>query len=260
MTDQGLDQQTKPSISAMFPCYNDAGTIASMVIVTIITLEKLTSNFEVIVVDDGSSDHSRELLKRLEKDYPQLKLVFHPHNRGYGGALRSGFQAATKDFIFYTDGDAQYDVRELEKLVQCLNKDVDVVQGYKEKRHDPMYRIVIGKIYQYLMKWAFGLKIKDVDCDFRLIRRSVFNTVQLKEDSGVICVEMVKKIQDAGFRFVEVSVHHFFRAYGHSQFFNYRRLARVAVNIIRLWWELVLWPRIRTIFSGKGRIPTNSPK
>ncbi|MBI5234453.1 MAG: glycosyltransferase family 2 protein [Deltaproteobacteria bacterium] len=227
------------SISAFFPCYNDGGTIASMVIGTFVTLEDITDDYEVIVIDDGSTDFSREILKRLAKDYPRLRLVFHEKNRGYGGALKSGFASATKDYIFYTDGDAQYDVRELKRLTSALNSDVDVVQGYKIKRLDPWYRTVIGKTYQYSMKRLFGLKIRDVDCDFRLIRRTVFDRVCLERTSGVICLEMIKKIQDAGFKFAEVPVNHFFRAYGRSQFFNFKRVFRVGMDVMALWRELV---------------------
>lgn len=237
------------SISAFFPCYNDGGTIASMVIGTMITLDKITDDYEVIVIDDGSSDASHEILKRLEDDYPdKVRIVFHAKNRGYGGALRSGFASAKKNYIFYTDGDAQYDVRELEKLVTALKEhpEADVIQGYKIKRHDPWYRILIGKSYQQIMKKMFGLKITDVDCDFRLIRRVVFDKVSLERDTGVICLEMVKKIQDAGFVFTEVPVNHFFRSYGTSQFFNFRRIFRVGMGVLELWWELVLRPR----FSG----------
>jgi glycosyltransferase involved in cell wall biosynthesis len=162
--------------------------------------------------------------------------------------LRSGFAAATKEYVFYTDGDAQYDVRELKKLVEALEKtpSTDVVQGYKIKRNDPWHRILIGKFYQHMMKKMFGLQILDVDCDFRLIRRGVFDHVRLERETGVICLEMVKKIQDAGFTFIEVPVNHFFRAYGTSQFFNFRRIFRVGLGVLKLWWELVVRPR----FSG----------
>lgn len=230
----------KLSISVFFPCYNDAGTIASMVELATLTLKKVAGDFEVIVVDDGSSDASRKILKELARKNKYLKLVFHEKNRGYGGALISGFKNATCEYVFYTDGDFQYDVSELELLVEKLSPNVDIVQGYKIKRHDPWYRIFIGDMYNFAVKLAFNLKIKDVDCDFRLIRRAVFNKVKLEHNSGVITVEMVKKIQDANFKFVEVAVSHYFRSYGRSQFFNFRRIFRVGVELIDLWRELVL--------------------
>src|SRR3989337_1844982 len=228
------------SISAFFPCYNDAGTIASMVELATLTLKKLTSDFEVIVVDDGSSDASRQILKELASKNKNLRLIFHEKNRGYGGALISGFSKSRREWIFYTDGDFQYDVSELAKLVEKVSDKVDIVQGYKIKRHDPWYRIIIGEIYNFGVKLAFDLKIRDVDCDFRLLQRGVFNKVKLVHQSGVITVEMVKKIQDANFKFTEVAVSHYFRSYGRSQFFNFRRIFRVGVELIELWRELVL--------------------
>ncbi|MBC7263701.1 MAG: glycosyltransferase family 2 protein [Chloroflexi bacterium] len=227
------------SISVFFPAYNDGGTIPSMVLTAIMTLRQLTDDYEVIVVNDGSQDYTGEVLAELAQHYPELRVITHERNRGYGGALRSGFANATKELIFYTDGDAQYDARELAILYPKMTDDVDIVQGYKISRSDPWYRTLIGRIYHWTVKIAFGLKVRDVDCDFRLIRRRVFDKVKLESNSGVICVEMVKKIQDAGFKFAEVPVHHYHRAYGKSQFFNFGRIARVGIDLTRLWWQLV---------------------
>lgn len=240
---------TVKSISVFFPCYNDAGTVASMVELANAVCKEITRDFEIIVVDDGSTDASREILKELASKNRYLRLIFHESNQGYGGALISGFNNAKKDLIFYTDGDFQYDVRELKLLMAKLTDNVDVVQGYKIKRHDPWYRIVIGDIYNFGVKLLFAIKIRDVDCDFRLIRRSVFDKVALKHLSGVITVEMVKKFTDAGFKFSEVGVSHFFRSYGHSQIFNFDRIVRVLVELAFLWKELMLPKWRRIIFS-----------
>lgn len=234
------------SISVFFPCYNDAGTIGSMVELATLTCRQIAKQFEIIVIDDGSKDNSRQILRELAQVNPYLKLVFHEKNRGYGGALISGFGAAGLDWVFYTDGDAQYDVGELALLAKKVSDKIDIVQGYKIKRHDPWYRIVIGNIYNFGVKLAFSIKIRDVDCDFRLIRRSVFDKVRLTHQSGVITVEMVKKIQGAGFKFVEVPVSHYHRTYGSSQIFNWRRLGRVAAELLQLWQELVLSKWIKT--------------
>lgn len=228
------------SISCFFPCYNDAGTIAGMVVLMDKTMREITDDYEIIVIDDGSTDNSRVVLKELEQKYDKLRLVFHEKNRGYGGALRSGFYSATKEFIFYTDGDFQYDVTEIKKLIPKMKDGVDVVNGYKVMRSDPLHRIIIGYIYQGLMRFVFGFKIRDVDCDFRLMRRSLFNKLKLKHNSGVICVEMVKKIQDMGCTFAEVPVNHYHRVYGRSQFFNFSRIFRVARDLSKLWWELMV--------------------
>ena len=129
-----------------------------------------------------------------------------------------------------------------------MNDSVDMVQGYKIGRSDPLHRVIIGRIYHWVTNLAFAIHLKDVDCDFRLIRRSVFDKVRLESDSGVICVKMMKKIRDGGFRISEVPVHHYHRAYGQSQFFNFRRIFRVGVDLLKLWWEL-RWPQL----VGRGR-------
>jgi glycosyltransferase involved in cell wall biosynthesis len=231
----------KPSsLSVFFPAYNDSGTIASLVIRALHSAAKLTPNHEVIVVNDGSTDSTAQILEALTLAYPGLRIVTHQMNRGYGGALRSGFQAATKDIIFYTDGDAQYDPAEMELLWQRMGPGVDLVNGYKISRSDPWHRIVIGRLYHHIVKTMFGLRVRDVDCDFRMMRRSIFDRVRLEKSSGVICLEMMKKIQDAGFVIVEVPVHHYHRAYGRSQFFNFPRIYRTGIDVARLWFAMVV--------------------
>jgi len=118
--------------------------------------------------------------------------------------------------------------------------DTDIVNGYKISRQDPLHRIIIGRLYHHIVRILFGFRLRDVDCDFRLLRRSIFKKVHLYSTSGTICLEMVKKFQDAGYTFEEVPVRHYHRAYGKSQFFNFRRLLRTAYQLTRLWWELVI--------------------
>lgn len=226
------------SISVFFPAYNDGGTIPSMVLTALMTLRELTDDCEVIVVNDGSVDYTAAVLEELASRYAELRIIHHEQNCGYGGALRTGFSSATKDLIFYTDGDAQYDPREMTRLYEAWSDEVDFVNGYKISRSDPLHRVIIGRLYHWTVKLAFGLHLRDVDCDFRLIRRTIFDTIQLESDSGVICVELVKKVQDAGFRIAEVPVHHYHRAYGKSQFFNFRRIWRTGRQLWALWWEL----------------------
>ena len=229
-----------PGLTVFFPAYNDSGTIASLVITALKTAERLTPDFEIIVVNDGSADKTAEIANELARTYPQVRVIHHERNRGYGGALRSGFAAATRDLVFYTDGDAQYDPAELTTLWTAFNDHVDLVNGYKISRSDPLHRIIIGRLYHHTVKRLFGLRVRDVDCDFRLMRRTIFEQIALEKNSGVICLEMMKKIQDAGFRIAEVPVHHYHRAYGRSQFFNFRRLAGTAIDVLKLWFVLVV--------------------
>jgi glycosyltransferase involved in cell wall biosynthesis len=183
------------SITAFFPAYNDGGTIPSMVLTALLALRQLTEDYEIVVVNDGSSDYTAEVLEELARRYPELRVIHHPQNRGYGGALRTGFRAASKEWVFYTDGDAQYDPRELTVLVAALDDGVDVVNGYKITRHDPISRRAIGRVYHHLVRLLFGFKLRDVACDFRLIRRSIFDEIELESNTGTICLEMVKKFQ-----------------------------------------------------------------
>jgi len=231
----------KPAgLSVFFPAYNDSGTIASMVIRAVQAASELTPDYEVIVVNDGSVDATPQIVDELARTYSHVRAVHHPTNRGYGGALQTGFRSATKEFVFYTDGDAQYDPAELAVLWARMTPAADLVNGYKISRSDPWHRIVIGRVYHHVVSLLFGLSVRDVDCDFRLMRRSIFETINLEKNSGVICLEMMKKIEDAGFRIVEVPVHHYHRAFGKSQFFNFRRIAKTGVDVLRLWYELVI--------------------
>ncbi len=234
------DANRKPGLSVFFPAYNDSGTIASLVISALQTARRLTPDFEVIVVDDGSADATADICDELARTYPEVKVVHHGRNRGYGGALRSGFETATRELVFYTDGDAQYDPAEMTRLWDALDENVDLVNGYKISRSDPFHRLVIGRVYHHTVRILFGLRVRDVDCDFRLLRRSIFDDVSLEKDSGVICLEMMKKIQDAGFHIAEVPVHHYHRAHGKSQFFNFGRLFKTAVDVAKLWVALVV--------------------
>ena len=231
---------TPQSITAFFPACNDAGTIGDLVIAALQTLSQITPDYEVLVVNDGSTDHTARVLTELARRHSRVRVIHHDRNRGYGAALRTGFAHARKEWVFYTDGDGQYDPRELLRLARAVRDDVDIVNGYKIARCDPLHRVVIGRLYHHVTRLAFGIRLRDVDCDFRLIRRRVLERVPLESDTGTICVEMVKKFQDAGCRFVEVPVSHYHRVYGRSQFFCFRRLCRVAVHLVRLWHKLVL--------------------
>jgi len=235
------------SVSAFFPCYNDEPTIGRMVETAVTSLDRVGADAEIIVVNDGSSDGSERVLKHLTATEPRLQVDTHEHNRGYGGALLSGFGSATKQWVFYTDGDGQYDPAELELLVAKATDGVDVVQGYKLNRADNVARRAIGRVYHRFVSFVFGLHVRDTDCDFRLMRRSMLERVRLEKTTGVICVELVRTLQDAGAKFVEVGVHHYPRVHGRSQFFKLSSVARTLWDLAKLWVQLVVLRR------GKAR-------
>lgn len=231
---------SKNSISVFFPCYNDSKSIGKLVTDAFGVLEKITSDHEVIVIDDYSEDGSREVLRNLQKKHKRLRLVFHNKNKGYGGALKSGFKTASKDLVFYTDGDGQYDVSELPILHTLMTPDVSFVNGIKMRRSDPGYRVFFGNLHKFVNRWVFWLPIYDVDCDFRLIRRELIEKIKLESNSGSICIELAKKAERAGGIFRQVSVHHYDRKYGQSQFFKPLKIISTYADLVVLWFKLMV--------------------
>jgi glycosyltransferase involved in cell wall biosynthesis len=232
------------SLTAFFPAYNDQHTIEGMVRTVAAEIKKVTNDFEVLVVDDGSKDETGAVLDRLASELPFLRVIHHERNQGYGAALITGFANASKDFIFYTDGDGQYDVREIHNLLKEMGPNIQLVNGYKVRRADAWYRVWIGEIYRRSMRWLFRLSIRDIDCDFRLFRRSIFNDITLESKSGVICVEMAKKFELAGFRMAEIPVSHYPRLHGASEFFRVRHLAHTLRGLMRIWWRMIVVRRL----------------
>ncbi|HEY4609749.1 MAG TPA: glycosyltransferase family 2 protein [Ilumatobacteraceae bacterium] len=228
------------SISAVFPCYNDETTIGGLVDDVHAALAPLVDDVEVIVVNDGSADDSASVLDKLAEERPWLQVIHHETNGGYGKALLSGFAAAQNEWIFYTDGDAQYDASEAALFVPLATAEIDVVQGYKIGRGDSWYRKLIGRFYHHVVKLLFNLHVRDTDCDFRMFRRQLLVDRPLTSTTGVICVEMMRSFDRAGARFVEFPVHHYFRPSGKSQFFRLPAIARSAVQLMELWWHMVI--------------------
>ncbi|MBI2268216.1 MAG: glycosyltransferase family 2 protein [Candidatus Blackburnbacteria bacterium] len=229
------------SISVFFPCYNDAKTIGGLVKDAFDTLAKIAKDHEVIVVNDGSRDESGEVLLKLAKKHKKLKVVTHKKNRGYGGALKSGFANASKDLVFYTDGDGQYDVNEMPILLSLMTPDVSFINGIKMRRGDVPHRIFFGNMHRFINRWLFWLPIYDVDCDFRLIRRDIIKKIKLQSNSGSICIELAKKAERAGAVFRQVSVHHYDRKYGQSQFFRPSKIIKTYLDIGALWLKLMIF-------------------
>lgn len=225
------------SISAFFPCYNDSATIGDVVTGALEVLRELCDDYEVIIVDDGSSDASGAVIDSLAAAHPEVRVVRHDRNRGYGAALRSGIKTSAKEWVFYTDSDGQYDVGDLRRL-HALSGTADVVNGYKERRSDPWYRVFLGKAYNFFVRRLFLVPIRDVDCDFRLMRGDLVRGLDLRSEGGSICVELVKGLQARGARFAEVPVRHLPRREGKSQFFRIKNLLAMVAGLASLWLRL----------------------
>ena len=226
------------SISVFFPAFNDEKTIGGLVKEVFEILPSIAQKYEVIVINDGSIDGTAQVLEKLAKKYKDFKVVTHEKNCGYGGALKSGFKATKGDYVFYTDGDGQYDVSELPKLVDRIDEGIDLVNGYKIKRGDSLLRIIVGQLYALWVRLLLGIRFADVDTDFRLFRRGILEKISLTCDSGAICAEILAKIQKAKGVIVSVPIHHYQRKYGSSQFFWPKRILKTIIDDFWLWWKL----------------------
>lgn len=212
------------SLSIFFPAYNDALSLPNVIAAADRVAKTCAKRYEIIIINDGSTDQTGVVLKTLTRTYPALRVVTHTKNQGYGKALRSGFSAARYDWVFYTDGDGQYDPSELALLVKRVSGHTDVINGFKRNRQDAWYRKLLGHWYNLFVQFRFHPPIRDIDCDFRLIRRSLLKNVMLKSTSGTICVELITQLHKNGARFEEIPVHHYPRLHGTSKFFSFSHI------------------------------------
>ena len=231
MTDRRL------SISFFFPAFNDAGTIEQLVQDGLRILPKLTDDFEIIIVNDGSFDETGEIADQLAERSPRVRAVHHPVNMGYGAALKTGFATATKDLIFYTDGDRQFDVGELPKLLAEI-EDAGIVSGYRIDRAEGQDRQFSSALYNFITKKVLGFTIRDIDCAFKLIRREVLEGVNLMMNGDFICAELFYEARRRGFPVRQVPVHHYPRTYGVSMAFSIFGIARSLAEFTVLLWEV----------------------
>ncbi|HEV2339370.1 MAG TPA: glycosyltransferase family 2 protein [Patescibacteria group bacterium] len=236
------------SISVVLPAYNEQDNIEEAVESIYEYLTHEFSDFEIIVVDDGSSDDTAKKVKALQKKKPYIHLIRHEENRGYGSALRSGFTKATKDFVFYTDADNQFNIVDLQSLLP-LSQQYDIISAYRKKRNDPFMRLVTAYVYNVLIKTLFGLRVRDIDASFKLYKRQVLKDMQLKSQTGLIDAEVLIKAQKKGFSIGQVGVSHYPRKKGKTMYevkngFASLALVRpqVVIDIFKeihsLWGEL----------------------
>jgi len=227
------------SISVFFPCYNEQENVGRTVEKAIMVLEELNADFEVIIVDDGSSDDTEKIAADIADRDDRVKVVRHRHNLGYGAALQSGFEAATKELVFYTDGDGQFDLGEMPPLLELMAR-YDIVSGYRLDRKDSAMRKINGWCWTKLVCLLFGLKIRDIDCAFKLYKREVFDNIELSSTGALIDTEILARAARKGYRITQKGVHHYRRTAGEQSGANLR-------VILRAFKELfVLQRRIRS--------------
>ena len=230
---------TETGARCLFPAYNDSGTIASLVITSLKTAARLTPDFEIIIVNDGSADATAEIADELARTYRQVRVVHHEKNRGRRRAAKRIRRRDPRPDLLHGRRCAVRSVGN-GSAVGRLQRRRRSGQRLQDQPIDPLHRILIGRIYHHTVKMLFGLKVRDVDCDFRLMRRAIFDRVSLEKDSGVICLEMMKKIQDAGYRISEVPVHHYHRVRQIAVLQFPAALSYPGIDVMKLWLALVV--------------------
>jgi glycosyltransferase involved in cell wall biosynthesis len=231
-------------ISAFFPAYNEEKNVGPMVERLAAVLPRVSDDWEIVVVDDGSKDRTGELADALAAADPRVRVVHHPVNRGYGGALKSGFAASRKDYVFFTDGDGQFDAGEIDRLLPHVPA-YDVVVGYRITRAEGGLRRLNAAAWNRLVRLLFHVPVRDVDCAFKLLKRRVLETVRPEAEGAMISTELLARAQRAGFRIVEVGVHHYPRTHGAPTGANPLVILRAFYELFRLYRRIVREPPAR---------------
>jgi glycosyltransferase involved in cell wall biosynthesis len=234
----------RPRMTFFFPAYNEEENVAETVHRALDEVGPLVDgSLEVLVIDDGSTDRTAAIADELAGADERVR-VHHQANRGYGGALRSGFEQARGELIGFSDGDLQFDLRQMDRLLARMedpSRPVDVVIGYRIKRRDPPHRLFIAKTYNAIASVLFGLRVRDIDCAMKLFRREVFDGLPLSTDSPFLSAELLIKLRARGERIAQVGVDHYRRAAGTNTGASFTKILRTFRDIARL--RLALWTR-----------------
>ncbi|MHC4385788.1 MAG: glycosyltransferase family 2 protein [Planctomycetota bacterium] len=225
------------SLSVFFPCYNEKDSIRSLTEKTVSVVEKICSDHEVILVNDGSSDGTDVLANQLAEEYPAVRVIHHTQNKGYGAALQSGFRAATKEYVFYTDGDGQFDIGELPNLLPLIRQ-YDIVSGYRISRQDNLLRKINAFCWTKLVGFLFDLKLKDIDCAFKLYKREIFDRIEMHSTGALIDTEILARAQRKGYTITQIGVHHYPRMAGQQTGANLKVILRAFKELFQLRKEI----------------------
>ena len=233
-------EPSRPQISVVLPAYNERESLPIVVARALEVLPRMVSDFELIIVDDGSTDGTREAcLDLLQSHHPTVRLVAHSQNRGYGAAIRSGFGHARSDLVFYTDADNQFDLADLEHFLPLIGE-YDLIIGFRVYRYDTVIRSALSWAYNRLMRVMFRVRVRDVDCAFKLFRREVLNKIVIESDDFFVDAELVAKARKWNFRLLEKGVRHYPRVAGETTVRPSdipRTLRRIA-----LMWRRIYYP------------------
>jgi glycosyltransferase involved in cell wall biosynthesis len=224
----------KKSLSVVLLCYNDAATIGECVESAVALLARITTGLQIIVVEDGSVDNSREVLYQLKERYSNLEVLIHENNQGYGRSLAEGIRAARNQYVLCVDGDNQFDFKDAIQLLELADGRYEIISGCRRPRADPWYRRILGWIHNRSVRMVFDLPVLDVDCGFKLLdRRSAQALFPIKSNLAA-WVEVMANAQRNRYRCANLVVHHRPRMSGKSTVFNFRSLARMAWEILSL--------------------------
>jgi glycosyltransferase involved in cell wall biosynthesis len=202
-----------PSLSVFFPAYNEQDNIVKLTKTIVNLLEEIGDEYEVIIVNDGSSDNTGEVAEELARRYPRVRVIHHDKNRGYGAALKTGFTSAKNDYIFYTDGDGQFDVKELKKFVALIGLS-DLVVGFRIRKRYTLYRNITSFTYNLVLQLLFYLQYRDVDCAFKLVPKSLIDRIDIESLRFFVDAEVLIKAQRLGYSVTEMGVNHYHREAG----------------------------------------------
>ncbi len=228
---------TQSGLTIFFPVHNEVLNLEELVRQTVSIVPYLTADPEILIIDDGSRDGSGELADKLAEEISCLRVIHHTTNLGYGAALQSGFRGATKDLVFYTDGDGQFDMQELLAILPLMET-VDVISCYRIHRQDPWHRSINTRAFEWIMRLWFGLTIRDPDCAYKIYRQDVLQKISMTMNGAMIDVEMLLQAQRAGFRILQKGVRHLPRRTGNASGANLRVILRAFQEMFQLWRRL----------------------
>ncbi len=225
------------SISFTFPCYNEEANVGAVIEQAVKTGEEYGVDYEVVVVDDGSRDRTADVVRQWAQKNPRVKLVRHDYNIGYGAGVRSGIKHCTKDLLLLTDGDNQFHISDIEKLFSKIDS-CDVVAGYRLSRKDHAGRRLNGFLWSHLTRLLFGLKLRDMDCAFKLIRRKCLQGIDLRSDQLLINAEMLGRLKKKGCKIQEIGIPHYARTAGKATATHPVKILKTFGELASLYWNI----------------------